>query len=47
VKDILDVIVWIGMIYILFVFLRGMNETQMKKHDERIKENQERQNKND
>jgi threonine/homoserine/homoserine lactone efflux protein len=37
-KDILDIVVWIGFIYLLFVFLRGLNETQIKKHDQKLKE---------
>jgi hypothetical protein len=40
-KEILDTIVWIGMAYILFIFLRGMNETQVQKHKDML----ERQNK--
>ena len=31
-KEILDVIVWGGFIFLLFIFLRGMNETQVQKH---------------
>ena len=41
-KEVLDIIVWIGFIYLLFVFLRGMNENQIKKHDEAIVKNEER-----
>jgi threonine/homoserine/homoserine lactone efflux protein len=38
IKEILDVIVWAGFIYILFIFLRGMNEQQIQKHDAKLKE---------
>ncbi|MGB5867977.1 MAG: hypothetical protein WBG69_08925 [Arcobacteraceae bacterium] len=37
-KEVLDVIVWGGFIYLLFVFLRGMNETQVKKHQDKLEE---------
>jgi hypothetical protein len=36
-KEILDTTVWIGLGYILFIFLRGMNETQTNKHNEALK----------
>ena len=36
--DVINVIVWGGMIYFLFVFLRGMNETQVKKHQDKLDE---------
>lgn len=39
-KEILDIVVWVGIIYILFVFLRGLNEQQIKKHDDAIKKSQ-------
>ena len=31
-KEVLDVIVWVGFAFILFIFLRGMNETQTQKN---------------
>jgi arginine exporter protein ArgO len=31
-KEVLDIIVWGGFIFLLFIFLRGMNETQTQKH---------------
>ncbi len=37
-KEILDVIVWGGFIYILFIFIRGMNDTQTQKNLERLEE---------
>lgn len=37
-KEIINVIVWGGFIYLLFVFLRGMNETQVKKHQDKLDE---------
>ena len=37
-KEILNIIVWAGFIYILFIFLRGMNETQVKKHQDKLDE---------
>jgi len=36
--DVINVIVWGGMAYLLFVFLRGMNETQVKKHQDKLDE---------
>ena len=36
--EIINVIVWGGLIYLLFVFLRGMNETQVKKHQDKLEE---------
>jgi threonine/homoserine/homoserine lactone efflux protein len=45
-KEILDVIVWAGFIYILFIFLRGMNENQVEKHKTRLEESVEKENKN-
>ena len=48
--EIMNVLVWAGFIYILFIFLRGMNETQVKKHQEKLdeieKKNLEKQTKN-
>ena len=37
-KEALDIIVWGGFIFILFIFLRGMNETQVKKHEKKLEE---------
>ena len=34
-KEILDVVVWGGFIFLLFIFLRGMNETQTAKHKDK------------
>jgi len=34
--DVINVIVWGGMAYFLFIFLRGMNETQVKKHQDKL-----------
>ena len=36
--DVINVIVWGGMVYFLFIFLRGMNETQVKKHQDKLDE---------
>ena len=41
-KEIIDIVVWGGMIYFLFIFLRGMNEQQIQKHDEMLRQRQER-----
>ncbi|MEA3512175.1 MAG: hypothetical protein U9R37_01095 [Campylobacterota bacterium] len=53
-KEILDIAVWIGIAFVLFIFLRGMNETQVQKHkdkldeiDKRNKEKEEENKKND
>lgn len=46
-KEIFDIIVWGGIIYILFILIRGMNEQQIQKHDAAIKRNEERKNKSD
>ena len=45
-KEVLDVIVWGGFIYLLFVFLRGMNETQVKKHQDKLDEIEKKNNQN-
>jgi hypothetical protein len=37
-KEILDIIVLLGFVYVLFIFLRGMNETQTQKNLDRINE---------
>lgn len=42
-KEILDVIVWGGFIFILFIYLRGMNETQVQKHKDKLDKSQENQ----
>jgi threonine/homoserine/homoserine lactone efflux protein len=48
-KEILDILVWVGFAYILFIFLRGMNETQVEKHRKKLEEaeqkNQDKKNK--
>jgi len=47
-KEIFDIIVWGGFIYLLFIFLRGMNETQTQKHQDMLdKQNLEDTNKDD
>lgn len=47
-KEILDIFVWIGLAFILFIFLRGMNETQVQKHKDKLEKskqkNQQKQN---
>lgn len=35
-KEFFDIVVWIGFAYILFIFLRGMNETQVEKHKNKL-----------
>lgn len=37
-KEIINILVWAGFIYILFIFLRGMNETQVQKHKDKLEE---------
>jgi len=37
-KEILDTVMWIGMAFVLFIFLRGMNETQTQKNLDRLDE---------
>lgn len=39
-KEVLDTVVLIGFIYILFIFIRGMNETQVEKHKKKLEEAQ-------
>ncbi len=39
-KEVFDIIVWIGLAYVLFIFLRGMNETQVEKHKKRLEESE-------
>ena len=41
-KEILDVIVWGGFIFLIFVFVRGMNDTQVQKHINMLEENEKR-----
>ena len=41
-KETLDIIVWAGFIFLLFIFLRGMNEQQIQKHDTMLKESEEK-----
>ena len=41
-KEILDIVVWIGFGFILFIFLRGMNETQVQKHKDKLEEAEKR-----
>ena len=43
-KDILDIVVWGGMIYILFIFLRGMNEQQVQKHKDMLEKQNKKEN---
>lgn len=35
-KEVLDVIIWGGFIYLLFIFIRGMNDTQVQKHKDKL-----------
>lgn len=42
-KEILDVIVWGGFIFILFIYLRGMNETQVQKHQDKLDQAEQKQ----
>jgi len=37
-KEILDVVVLAGFAFLLFVFLRGFNEQQVKKHQDKLEE---------
>ena len=41
-KEVLDILVWIGIAYVLFIFLRWMNETQTQKNLDRLEEIQKR-----
>lgn len=43
-KEIINILVWAGFIYILFVFLRGMNETQVQKHKEKLEQSKKNKN---
>jgi len=45
-KEVFDIIVWVGLAYILFIFLRGMNETQVKKHQDKLEEIEKKKNNN-
>jgi len=45
-KEILDIIIWIGFGFLLFVFLRGFNEQQVKKHKDNLEEAEKRRNNN-
>jgi len=47
-KEILDIFMFLGMAFVLFIFLRGMNETQTQKNLDRItKIEKNKQDKND
>ena len=35
-KEILDIVIWGGFIFILFIFVRGMNDTQVQKHKNKL-----------
>lgn len=41
-KEVFDIIIWVGLAYILFIFLRGMNETQVEKHKKRLEESEQK-----
>lgn len=41
-SDIIDILVWVGFAYILFIFLRGMNENQVEKHKKKLQEADEK-----
>ncbi len=45
-KEILDIVVVTGFVFILFIFLRGMNEQQVQKHKDML-EKKEGKKKND
>jgi len=45
-KETLDIIVWVGFAYILFIFLRGMNDTQVKKHKDKLEKIEKNKEKN-
>jgi hypothetical protein len=46
-KEALDIAVWIGFGFILFIFLRGMNETQVQKHKDKLEEFEKKNNTTD
>jgi len=37
-KEVLDILVWVGFAFILFIFLRGMNETQTQKNLDKLED---------
>ena len=43
-KEILDVVIWIGFAFLLFVFLRGFNEQQVQKHKDKLEEAKKKRN---
>ena len=43
-KEILDVVIWIGFAFLLFVFLRGFNEQQVQKHKDKLEDAEKRRN---
>ncbi|MCD4756883.1 MAG: hypothetical protein K8R39_01285 [Arcobacteraceae bacterium] len=45
-KETLDIIVWVGFAYILFIFLRGMNDTQVQKHKDKLEKIEKNKEKN-
>ena len=46
-KEILDILVWGGFIFILFIFVRGMNDTQVEKHKKKLEEAENKKNNKD
>ncbi len=41
-KEILDILIWVGFGFLLFVFLRGFNESQVQKHKDKLDEVEKR-----
>ncbi len=46
-KEILDIVVIGGFVFILFIFLRGMNETQTQKNLDRLEEAEKKSEENE
>ena len=46
-KEVLDVIVIAGFIFILFIYIRGMNDTQVQKHKDKLEEVEKREEEKD
>ena len=39
-KEILDIVMLLGFVFVLFIFIRGMNETQTQKNLDRLKKSE-------
>lgn len=43
-KEVLDILVWLGFIVILTMFIVGFNKQQIQKHEDKLDERQKKNN---